>query len=747
MQAPVKGFKPNSKKKKRGGKITGPGTGTSDDIQKSIPSGSYIMPADSTEAIGEENLQGMGQPVEAMVSNGEYELPPEQVHAIGAQALDQMRAQTHMPADTDPAMGGYGFHPDMNDPDRDMPELPKFASGGLVTEEDAARMRRMDGTRRPATAAAQPAQPAQPAAAQSAPASSARPAAGAAQPRANGIDPLAMEQVRKAREMDSHRYRAESMAQDARQAEAAANFKKPQQPAAGSRGLGSRALSGGRDLVNKAGRGGAVLAAVPGLINATGGEDIERQYAKRFGWEDTYDSGNMGFGQFMAMRGLGFASDVGSAMTLGLADKLYRDKQEINREALGTVGGGIAGGVAGNKAMGIVGKAIDGGLGILSRGKYKGNAAEKLLNSRVGRATGTLAGGVMGANAGQALVGGDDEVQAAPAPAQDPAAVAPADASQEQVLDQPVGAAAAQQPEFYASGIQKPDMVDGVPTFTNEHVKGFDPNSINTISSEAMSSADPSTMAKLAEARAAAVARGEPVPGVGGFQGGTRFNVIPDSGRMDDMKRKAFAAASMPHAGAQNGQLTASQLNAMRGLINDEQEGGRADQRLDLDRQTGARDEQRLGNEGQRLQMDNRKQMFDEFTKMPEMQQAQIKSNLLQRYQQASEANDTESAKALASMLQELNTAAGGSENLRNNFMTVGGGQEWDNQAGVMRNVPQSLVDLRTGQPVGGFQPQQQFPQPSDNHIRALRRNGKSKQEIANFESIYGPGSASRYLD
>ena len=79
--------------------------------------------------------------------------------------------------------------------------------------------------------------------------------------------------------------------------------------------------------------------------------------------------------------------------------------------------------------------------------------------------------------------------------------------------------------------------------------------------------------------------------------------------------------------------------------------------------------------------------------------------------------------------------------------MTVGGGQEWDNQAGVMRNVPQSLVDLRTGQPVGGFQPQQQWPQPSDNHIRALKRNSKSKQEIANFESIYGPGSASRYLD
>jgi hypothetical protein len=39
---------------------------------------------------------------------------------------------------------------------------------------------------------------------------------------------------------------------------------------------------------------------------------------------------------------------------------------------------------------------------------------------------------------------------------------------------------------------------------------------------------------------------------------------------------------------------------------------------------------------------------------------------------------------------------------MKDNFMVVGGGQEWDAQANSMRNVPQRLIDLRTVLPVGG---------------------------------------------
>ncbi len=56
------GFKKGAKSKVQqlaeGGRVTGPGTGTSDDIKAEVPAGSYIMPADSTEAIGEEALGG-----------------------------------------------------------------------------------------------------------------------------------------------------------------------------------------------------------------------------------------------------------------------------------------------------------------------------------------------------------------------------------------------------------------------------------------------------------------------------------------------------------------------------------------------------------------------------------------------------------------------------------------------------------------------------------------------------------------
>lgn len=38
----------------------------------------------------------------------------------------------------------------------------------------------------------------------------------------------------------------------------------------------------------------------------------------------------------------------------------------------------------------------------------------------------------------------------------------------------------------------------------------------------------------------------------------------------------------------------------------------------------------------------------------------------------------------------------------KDNIVTLGGGQEWDQAAGAMRNVPQRAIDLRTGQEIGG---------------------------------------------
>ncbi len=116
---------------KAGGLIRGPGTGTSDSIKTEKRPGTFIMPADSTKAIGQEALEEMGEMDEGdmeeqgekmpvRLSAGEFELPPEQVQALGEAVLTVMRDATHKPV--------RGFAPQAET------EEPRqfFADGGMV---------------------------------------------------------------------------------------------------------------------------------------------------------------------------------------------------------------------------------------------------------------------------------------------------------------------------------------------------------------------------------------------------------------------------------------------------------------------------------------------------------------------------------------------------------------------------------------------------------------------------------------
>lgn len=110
-----------------GGMIRGPGTGTSDSISTEAEPGTFIMPADSTKAIGPRVLEQMGKKVPVRLSNGEYELPPEQVMGIGAAVLELMKESTHEAAeDVDEGESG----------DR---VAQMLASGGMV-ENDVTRV-------------------------------------------------------------------------------------------------------------------------------------------------------------------------------------------------------------------------------------------------------------------------------------------------------------------------------------------------------------------------------------------------------------------------------------------------------------------------------------------------------------------------------------------------------------------------------------------------------------------------------
>jgi len=113
-----------------GGIVRGPGTGTSDDVLATVPNGGYVMPADSTQALGfkpgmrQRSARGDGAALgfkprmrEAMLSDGELVLTPEQVEAAGGvEALEKFREATHTPV-----------------PDQNIPGEPKFffANGGL----------------------------------------------------------------------------------------------------------------------------------------------------------------------------------------------------------------------------------------------------------------------------------------------------------------------------------------------------------------------------------------------------------------------------------------------------------------------------------------------------------------------------------------------------------------------------------------------------------------------------------------
>jgi len=258
----------------KGGKIQGPGTGTSDDVKKSVPEGTYIMPADSTQQIGEQNLaqMGEGQPVDVNVSNGEFEMTPEQVHAVGAQALDQMKNQTHTPS---------GLPQTIMDQPGGKPQL-FFRDGGLVQN----RYPSADEVRK-----AQQARQTQ--------------ASGQGKPR---LGPQMRDVTPEQRQLPATRTPA-PQPQTATPTTAA--------PASGQ-GFGVRASNLAKGLGKFHGVGSMLGGAAAGLNTST--ED----YATRLGLDPNAERGTMAN---LGIRAAGVMSDVGNAATFGLLGNRFADKQ------------------------------------------------------------------------------------------------------------------------------------------------------------------------------------------------------------------------------------------------------------------------------------------------------------------------------------------------------------------------------------------------------------------------------------
>ena len=276
------GLKKRSKQDENG-LIQGAGTGTSDDVKKNVPAGSYIMPADSTQQIGTDNLKNMGSPTPVNLSNGEFQLSPDQVHSVGVQTLDAMKNQTHVPVD----QPQLGFKPGQN-----KPEL-FFANGGLVPSAYPSA----DDIRR------------------------------AQQNRFGGPQMRDVSGITR----DVNRSLPSTTANTSSTTSAPSTS--PTTPAptqSGGFGAGVRNFVNNSKLVKGTGYLGAASALFANA--ATPSED----YRERFGFGDQSpeDLGTVkGFAKDFGIRGLGYASDLGNALTFGQAGRFYADKQRIASEA------------------------------------------------------------------------------------------------------------------------------------------------------------------------------------------------------------------------------------------------------------------------------------------------------------------------------------------------------------------------------------------------------------------------------
>ena len=279
--------------KDESGLIQGAGTGTSDDVKKNVSAGSYIMPADSTQKIGTDNLKNMGSPTPVNLSNGEFQLSPDQVHKVGVQTLDTMKNQTHVPVD----QPQLGFKPGQN-----KPEL-FFANGGLVPSAypSADDIRRAQQNR-------------------------------IGGPQMRDVSGITRDVNRPMPSTNVNNTASSTVTSNSTPSSSPAN----PAPTQGG-GFGAR-FNSLRQGINRAANTGLGKLGTVGTLASTGfavGDTPTEQYRERFGLGDYNpdDSNGMRFAKDLGVRTLGAASDLGVAMTLGQAGRFYADKQRIAGEA------------------------------------------------------------------------------------------------------------------------------------------------------------------------------------------------------------------------------------------------------------------------------------------------------------------------------------------------------------------------------------------------------------------------------
>lgn len=634
------GLKKGQKKpNQEGGKIHGPGTGTSDDVQKTVPSGTYIMPADSTAQIGEQNLEqlGQGKPLDINVSNGEFQMTPEQVHAVGAQALDQMKEQTHTPS---------GLPQTIMDQPGEKPKL-FFRDGGLVQNRypSADEVRKAQLARQTQTAGQ------------------------TQQPR---LGPQMRDVTPEQRQLPA-----------TRTPQPQASTPSTAAPASSGGGFGIKAANMAKGLGKFHVAGAGLGGAAAGLNTST--ED----YATRMGLDRNADRGPLAEA---AIRTTGVLTDVGNAATFGLLGSRFADKQ-IN-QARADADANMAD-IAKRRAERDATRAkavpqqqaavrpapsFNDQMNDAMYGAPAGNQAQPgTANPYAIQQSGNSFSYANPGAAAQARAAGIPELQASGIrrQARDPEGVAKFTANTREMgpSEQQIQAAIGQQMNPQGFGLRYPDR----PQMTDAQVN---------------------------ERRQLVRDISAPIKGARGMTANQRGQLLELN--QGDQNR----AVQMYNTDANN--MTSVQNNSTNNAASILQTGMREDGQNMRHGASLAQDgEQFNANFGLKAREQNLNEKKEGFG----IRQAERVEKLHEMYDKA------QTDEQRQSIQQRINRLTGAKDqNGRDRYMTVGGGQEWDQNAGVMINRPQQIFDTQTQQYVELGNPQQ--------------GQGQSTQQFENYQVV-----------
>lgn len=638
------GLKKRSKQDESG-LIKGAGTGTSDDIKKNVPSGSYIMPADSTQQIGTDNLKNMGSPTPVNLSNGEFQLSPDQVHSLGVQALDAMKDRTHMPVD----QPQLGFKPGQN-----KPEL-FFANGGLVQSPypSADDIRRAQQNR-------------------------------ISGPQMRDVTPI-------------NRQLPSTSTTPSTTSTSSVSPVNPAPAQSGGFGAGVRNFVNNSKLVKGTGYLGAASSLFANAATPS------EEYRERFGIGDQSpeDLGTAkGFAKDFGVRALGYASDLGNALTFGQAGRFYADKQRIASEA---------------------------------------KAAQPEFNSKQNNPN-SVVNNPFSNNKTSPMTQAQPEVQTPLRPVQNSDPYTIQQKGNSFSYANPGAAAQAR-----ASGIREGEGL-GLKVRPSNDQKGVANFMQNT-----------REMGPTEQQIQNAFAQSEMNMGMQGFGGRQRQIETPQRTDAQEAERQDVIRAASKMIKGANG-LTANQMR----ILSDLQQGDdtRANQRYTTDANNQASLQREaigqaaqnyrteLGEQGTNSRF-NANLGFDaqKFQATNDLANREFNLNATEKgfgirnsarveklYEQYDLAKSDQDRKAIQ---EKINRYTGGkADSGKDRYMTVGGGQEWSEQAGGMVNRPQQIFDTQTQQYIEASNSSKNLPPNMSRQIGTS--NGKPVYEDAQGNRFIG---------